>query len=396
MSRVKQLAKDPALFRDFAPLLIAAFVFISLSGLIGTKALAPAFGWGQGIEALTSDADTFESRFVRWDAGYYLKIAREGYDPDGAERAFFPLYPLLTRFVSATTGLSLLWSGWLISSLCFVGANITLYRWMRIEYEVQTARWVVIWFCFFPVSFYNIAFYPKALYLFTSITGIYFARRGQFIAGGICIALAGAARPVAFLLAIPYLVEFWLQRDFRPERWLRLMLGTLIAPLGMLSYLIFLGLQSGSMAPLTVYNDNLALHWKMSTEWPWVTLTNALRAALFQTGIGRDWFSRLTVWHDLLYALGGLGLAIWALRRMRLSLGLFFLASMIFFLTSHGPYGYVFEGMPRHVASVFPVYIALALATRSLAQPLRWLPIGVSIFALGLLSAWFASGRWVS
>ncbi len=379
-------------------LLITAVVvtYISALGVIGTRTLASRLDWGHGAVAAGALADTVQGRFARWDSGYYLIIAQDGYRPDGPERAFFPLYPLLARLVSASSGLSILWSGWLISIGCYAASGLVLYQWMLAEYDQHTARWCQIWFSIFPVAFFDTAFYPESLFHLASISGMFYCRRGQFLRSGLCIAVAGAARPVAFLLAIPFFVEFIRQHDFHRSRWLDFGLGALMAPLGTLSYYLFLAIQSGGRNPLTVYNDNLAYYWDMSTVWPWVTLHDGINAALFRTGIGYDWFSLATVGHDMLYLLLGLMLAIWAWGRLPWSMSLLLLCGMLFFLTSHGPNGYVFEGMPRHVASLFPVYIALGLITVRLPVPLRWMLAGLSIALLGLLSVWFASGRWVA
>jgi hypothetical protein len=379
-----------------AGVVVLSIFYASVAGLLGTAFLAPAFGWGHGAQAAVEDADTLAGRFARWDSGYYLQIAANGYRPNGAERAFFPLYPLLVRALSMSSGLSILWSGWIISVVCFILAGLLLYHWVHTEYNPATARWCLIWFSLFPVSFFYISFYPESLFLLTSIASLFFARRGRFVASGICIALAGLARPTAFLLAVPYFVEFALQGKFQWSRWLSLATGALVAPLGTVGYFLFLAAQAGSSDPVGVYTSNLALHWHRATVWPWMTFQYAFAAALFGEGIGSDWFSKAVVWHDLLYALFGSALALWAFPRLPRSLSWLFVAGMLFFLTSKGPYGYVFDGMPRHVASIVPVYMALALVMQHIPAALRWMAVSLSVILLGLLSAWFASGRWVT
>src|SRR6185503_18303346 len=105
-----------------------------------------------------------------------------------------------------------------------------------------------------------------------------------FIASGIAIALAGASRPTAFLLAIPYLIEFWQQANFTRSAWLRFGLGALIAPTGMLAYLIFLEQQSDSGNFLKTYTGVHGDKWQVYHTWPWQVLWDGLKAALF--GIG--------------------------------------------------------------------------------------------------------------
>lgn len=376
---------------------VAAIIFIEIFGLIGTKILAPIIGWSDEVQKYWDvyKADSFEGQFVRWDSGYYLDIAQHGYRVNGDEQAFFPLYPLLCRFFSQITGISLLWSGFFISVFSFIASVLALYRWVIIDHTPQTAFWSVLWICVFPMSFFLIAFYPEALFLLLSILSIYFARRGKFITSGLMIAIAGATRPSAFLLAIPFILEFLQQHEFQRSRILRFSIGALIAPIGMISYLGFIALQSGSFNIFS-YSSNLHTDFNSRISWPWITLYDGFLAAIFGIGINADWFSRILAIQDLFYALIGILSAIWSVFRIRLSSALFFLFSMLFFFMCHGPHGYAFWSMPRHVAYLFPLYLILALLTIKLPGFYRWTLIAISIILLGLFSAWFVTGRWIA
>jgi hypothetical protein len=377
-------------------IVMVSIIYVQIFGVIGTKVLVPLVGWSGGTQPAGEKADSFEGRFVRYDSGYYLRIARDGYRVDGTEKAFFPLYPLLTRLVNNILGLSFMWSGSFVSIFCFIVACLFLYQWVVIDYKTEVAIWSTIWVCAFPMAFFFSAVYAEALFFLASVASIYFARRGQFVASGIIIALAGATRPPAFLLAIPYVIEFLLQRNYGKIPLLKFIVGGMIAPLGMLGYLTFLGLQAGSFDLLNIYTSNHSAEWKRITTWPWVTFYNGLRAVLFGTGITPDWFSRALVLQDFVYAVLGLILSIWSLFNLRLSTSSFLLVGMLFFYTNHGPYGYAFWSVPRYVATLFPFYLILALFTLRLPNKYRWLPVMCSIGLLGILSAWFASGRWVA
>jgi hypothetical protein len=63
---------------------------------------------------------------------------------------------------------------------------------------------------------------------------------------------------------------------------------------------------------------------------------------------------------------------------------------------AHGPLGHSFDSIPRHITNLTPLYLAIALFLTQLPVKFRWLALVLSIVQLGLLSAWFASGRWVS
>jgi Gpi18-like mannosyltransferase len=376
---------------------VLTIVFIRIAGVVGTDVLAPRIGWcAEGIQPANTSVNTTVGRFVRWDSGYYLQIAHNGYRPDGDERAFFPLYPILINVLSKASGLSNMWSGLLISIACFIASGMFLYRWVRIDHNRSIALMSVVWLCVCPMSFFYTSLYTEALFVLLSIAAIFYARRGQFIVSGIAIALAGATRPVAWLLAFPYILEFGIQHNFQWIRWLKFVTGALIAPLGTLGYLLFIGFQEGNLNIWSVYSSILAGQWKRTITWPWITLYDGMRAALLGIGIKPDWFSHVIAWQDLAYALLVIALAIWALFHLRLSLSVFLAASGLYLICNHGPYGYAFWSLPRYFASIIPVPYTLALLTVKLPGRYRWVPIVFSIALLGLLSAWFATGRWVA
>jgi len=345
-------------------IIAVSICYIQLAGIIGTKVLVPIIGWDGSEKAIGDLAvvDSIAGRFARWDSGYYLYIAQYGYRSDGAERAFFPLYPMVVRFVSNLSGLSLLWSGLLVSITCFVCACIVLYKWVLIDYQQEVAIWSVIWLCCFPMAFFLIAFYAEALFLMLCIFSAYY----QFLVCGVTIALAGATRSTAFLLAVLFFVEFWQQRNFKKIQLAKTALGALIAPLGALAYSVFLSITSGNINVFGIYTANQSAEWKRTIVWPWLTFYDGISAAVFGKGINSDWFSRAIAWQDLAYASLGMVCAVYSLFRLRLSAALFFLSSMIFLYANHGPYGYAFWSMPRYVASLFPIYLILALVTTTL------------------------------
>lgn len=378
-------------------IILATILYIHGAGLIGTKILVPKIGWDNGgILPADEFADTVEGRFARWDTGYYLMISEFGYRPDGCECAFFPLYPLLIRFVSKALGISSLWGGLLVSVSCFIGSGLFLYKWVLLEGDSKQALWSVVWLCIFPMSFFFVSLYTESLFLLLSIAAIYFSRRGKFISAGLAIAFAGATRPTAFLLAIPYILEFILQNNFHLRRCLRFIIGGLFAPLGLFSYLIYLSHQRSSLNVIDIYFVNQSAEWNRTLTWPWITFYDGIRAAFMGVNIQPDWFSRLLVWQDLVYALFTLSVAIWALSYFRLSISAYLVTNVLFLISNHGPYGYAFYSIPRYIAVLFPLYPIFSLLSLIIPTRYRWLIIVLPIILLGLLSTWFATGRWVA
>jgi len=114
--------------------------------------------------------------------------------------------------MSEVTDTPLLWNGLFVSIAAFGGAVVLFYHWVRHDHDHATALLAATLLCISPVSFYFVAFYAEPLLLLTSIASLYFARRGAFVKAGLMIALAGATRPVAFLLGTAYIVELFLHR----------------------------------------------------------------------------------------------------------------------------------------------------------------------------------------
>jgi hypothetical protein len=378
--------------RQVLGLAIVSILYIYLTGFfIGTTVMRMGPGLGEGVpDSVLPIASSVSAMFVRWDAGYYLSIAERGYTAGGDERAFFPLYPVTVRIVSDIFGLGILWSGALVSGLAFIASGFVLYLWMKCDYSHGQALLATTLLFFSPMAFFFVAFYGEPLLLLTSTSALLFMRRGRFVESGIAIALAGAARPTAFLLAVPYAVEFWQQRDFSRRRCIEFVLGGMLAPAGTVAYSLFLFLQTGQL-PLAGGGT-----WKTYYTWPWLVFYDGLQAALVGTEINQDWFSRALVWHDLLYACLALALSVWALSRLRLSTALLLLLGTLFLCSVHGPEGYAFWSISRRVAALVPVYMAAALLLSEQARHWRALSVGASTVFLGILSAWFVSGRWIA
>src|SRR4051794_8161689 len=108
---------------------LAAHVVIRAFGLT-VLYIAGLFNGGSGYHALT-----------RWDATWYRRIAEHGYGhvhaaSDGrrlSDYAFFPLYPMAERALSAVTGLPVVQAGLVISAvsslvaaagICCVGTHL--------------------------------------------------------------------------------------------------------------------------------------------------------------------------------------------------------------------------------------------------------------------------------
>ncbi|BAU85757.1 integral membrane protein [Streptomyces laurentii] len=223
----------------------------ALAGYAATRVL--------GLLALTVAAaatgkDGWHRLSGRWDAVWYTRIAEHGYGyqvtlPDGAvhaDLAFFPLFPALERAVStvlpvdaATAGLLLSWAASLAAAwgMYAVGAHVAGPR----AGVVLAVLWGV-----YPTAFVQSMAYTETLFTALAAWSVYAVLRGRWITAGLLCVLAGLTRPTAAALiaaiGITAVVTVVRERRLRAP----VLLGTLLAPLGWLAYIVYVGVRQGS------------------------------------------------------------------------------------------------------------------------------------------------------
>ena len=104
-----------------------------------------------------------------WDGVWFIKIAVAGYAESDGSTAFFPLYPLLLRYVGVLFGGNLLLTGISISLVCYGGAMVLLYRLVRTQYDARTAALTVTLISLVPTSLVFQAVYTESLLLLLSL-----------------------------------------------------------------------------------------------------------------------------------------------------------------------------------------------------------------------------------
>jgi Mannosyltransferase (PIG-V) len=147
---------------------------------------------------------------ARWDTGWYLGVATEGYqyNPDARRDyqqniAFFPAFPMLMRFFSPVLGRQPLWTGVAISLVSFFLALGYLLRLARMELgDDDSAITAVTLLATYPFAvFYSVA-YTEALFLLTITGAVYHFRREQLVRSACWGIVAGLTRPNGCFLSI--------------------------------------------------------------------------------------------------------------------------------------------------------------------------------------------------
>jgi hypothetical protein len=321
----------------------------------------------------------------RFDALWFLRIASQGYRATDGSLAFFPLFPLLTRWVSWVVGGHPLAGGLIVSNAASLGATVALYELTRRELSERTARGAVLFLTFFPTSFFLVAPYSESLFLFLALVSLLAARRSQWWLAGLAGALAALTRNLGVLLAAPLAVEAAHQAwERRPRRLDPQSLWALGPALGLGSYLWFCHRLTGDwLAPI-----HQQAGWQRELATPWWTLGEASRDAYRFVGIYAGGYHLM----DWLIAVPVLLAAVACMKRLRPSFPAYVWAMLLpplFFVFRARP----LMSFPRFALVAFPIFWVFARWSERRGR--RELALACSAALMGLLFVLFANWYYV-
>ena len=146
---------------------------------------------------------------ARWDTGWYLSVANEGYvysaaNPEAQQNiAFFPAFPLLVRYLSVIAGRQPLWTGVAVSLVAFFWALVYFLRLARshLADEGQAVSAVLL-LSAYPFALFFSAAYTEALFLLTLVGAVYHFRRDELWQAAVWGVLAGLTRPNGAFLSV--------------------------------------------------------------------------------------------------------------------------------------------------------------------------------------------------
>ena len=179
-------------------------------------------GYREGGAPYKFSKNEFANLQARWDAGWYVNIAIEGYRYDPAHPeiqqniVFFPAMPMLTRglarFLGArgTGGLfgasfnAYMLAGTLLALGAFFGALVYLFRLARDLLGDDDRAVAALWLlAAFPFALFFSAIYSESLYLLGVVGAFYHFRRREFLQAAGWGLLVGLTRPNGCFLSIP-------------------------------------------------------------------------------------------------------------------------------------------------------------------------------------------------
>jgi hypothetical protein len=356
-------------------------------------------------DAYEARSDLVFGAFAHYDAEWFLRIVKHGYDVVETS-AFFPGYPLVTKGVSFVFG-SVLVSGVLVSLAATGLAAVFLYRIGAPVIGEAAASDAVLFFALYPCSFVFTAAYSDGLFV-ALVTGSFLAAtRKRPLLAGFCAAAAVATRLAGLALVPPLILLLWpagrsLREIGRP-------LPVVVLPLAALGgYMAYLGRHFGD-ADAFVHVLDVHWHRHLETLGPisglWHSLSSGWHGAVelvrhLPAGTGaphgfpsRDQLASWNVLH-LLVLVAVLWLTWVAWKRLGPALGLYAICMDVLLLSNTVDVVPLLS-FPRYVLGNFPLFIALAAELRDRPRARQTVLIGLA--ALGAVAAVaFSRGTWIA
>lgn len=198
----------------------------------------------------------FISSFANFDGAHYLLIARQGYSQ--YEQAFFPLYPLLIRYLSPLFANNHLLTAFLISNISFFIGLLVFSKYLRlisIDSNKSQLVSILLFLLLFPTSFFFGAVYTEGLFFLLLISALYFLKKERYLLVAIFAFFASLTKLIGVFLIVPIAFSIYKSYELRVTSYKKnkthklfsflasnyYLLATILSPLlGLLAYSLYL------------------------------------------------------------------------------------------------------------------------------------------------------------
>ncbi|MDD2554488.1 MAG: mannosyltransferase family protein [Desulfotomaculaceae bacterium] len=316
---------------------------------------------------------------IHWDAGWFLRIAEQGYDYDSAP--FFPLFPFLIRALTLLTG-DYIVSGFLISNTALLVVCIYLYRLVKDDYNEEIAMTTVFALLFFPTAIFFSSIYSESLLLAFVLGSFYYARKDKFIAAAVLGALAALTRNIGAVTFFALLYYFYEANGRRLD--LKKSATLLMIPASLLIFMAVLWQATGD--PLAFSTSLNREYWGFR-HFSYPGSGQFTNISLFF--IGGNFYCLFESGMAMLF----LFLVIRSFKYVKDKSFLIFLV-LGFLIPFSSVVGDTPLGMPRYVIVLFPGYITLAHILHKHMLVQVYSTISIAVFSV--ITVLFVTGRWIS
>jgi hypothetical protein len=200
-----------------------------------------------------------------WDSKWFIRAAEYGWPSHlphtnghvaGNTIAFFPLFPLLIRWLSHLTGLSLLASGIIVTSVTGLTAMIGVWMLVRHYAGQAAADRATLLVALFPGSFVLSMVYSEGVVITCVAFGLLALLQRRWVLAGLLGLLATATSPIALAFEVSCL--WCAYRAITTDRNWRALAAPILAPIGFIAYQIWLWAHTGNL-----------LAWRLTERGGW-------------------------------------------------------------------------------------------------------------------------------
>lgn len=368
------------------------FLFIPL--VVSEKILFPRMGYGYTLYTYFLEKGSVLSNFLlypfgNFDAAYYLMIAAKGYTVNAG---FFPLFPLSIHLANSFLNPSAdgpfgpiqYFAAITLVSIYFIVSLIVFYKLIRLDYKENIAIWSVFFLLIFPTSFFYAAIYSESLFLILSLLSFYFARKKKWVWAGTTGALLSATRLVGITILSALLYEYFKESK---NRFTIKILPLFLVPLGLLGYMFYNLQQWGNAFYFIQAQGNFANSRSINsivlfpqTLFRYVKILVTLKPVIY------EWWVAFFELSFFAFALA-LFYVAWK-KRIRISYLIFGVLCFLIPVSSG-----TFSGLPRYIAVIFPIFIAMALIKN---KTFKIICCVISVALLFLFFMLFSKGYFIA
>jgi hypothetical protein len=378
-------------FKNVLPIYISIHLAFFVITFLAVLFVIPDFSWK------VLPINTLWQSWYRWDSVHYSYLAMHGYT-DWWRTVFFPLFPLLERYVALVVGDPFI-AGLVISNVAGLGMLIVLYRLVEEDFDSERAYRTALYLSVFPTAFFFAAAYTESLFLLLALLSFYYMRQGSWWLAGVFGFFATLTRSTGLLLLLPFCYEYLRQHQFKLKTiHFDVFGGTLIgAALGL--FMLYCYHRYHSFFPFTRAEHFM---WSRDPQSPWFIIKNVIAGIAQSNGLLSFHALRNIIdASQILLILVLIILAVvgpWRFPRRLWVYAIYAIVLFVVLQTSpvrvnpiRGPFP--LQSFPRYMLEVFPAFIVLAGLGKYRTVHLSYVMVsGVVLFVLLSL---FLTGHWV-
>lgn len=369
---------------------VAASLLLRILDLIAL-AVGGAVLSGRGVFDLVS----LREGLVNWDGHWYLGIAANGYSHSAgtdSNVAFFPLFPLLTRWLAESFDIGYVVSATSIAALCSLVLPFVVFSAVKGSLGESVAYRATLLMLCFPTAFFLILPYPESLFALCVGLALGEARKRRWNVAAVAASVTGATKVFALSLVPSLLWEALDSAQWRLRAASnKLVPGALVAAVAPL-----VGLGAWSAYLWAAFGEPFAFYEAQMAGWPHArttvvepvvrTIAELAHPLGYLHGTRPDLYFAYLL--DIVSLVFAVALVPKALKCLPPSWTIFWLSS-----TALALFAGTTNSIARYQLGFFPLFAAAATV---LDAPRRFWPIALSMAVLQLAFAYaFGRGWWV-